>query len=74
MNTTIATTLISVLGAGLFGGLYGMLFHIMRSTGSKLDHLATAVHGLETNFTGEIKDLEIRFTDKFAQRTEGLGH
>ena len=62
MNTTIAATLISVLGAGLFGGIYGLLFHIMRSTGSKLDHLTTAVHGLETKSTGEIKDLEVRFT------------
>ncbi len=69
MNIVIATTLISVLGAGLFGGLYGMLFHFMRTFSAKLDsmdtkfgELSNAIHALDTKFTGQVKDLDIKFT------------
>ncbi|MCY4194711.1 MAG: hypothetical protein OXF04_10545 [bacterium] len=62
MNTAIATTLISVLGAGLFGGLYGMFFHFMRATNAKLDKISEDVARLDTKFTGQIKELEIRLT------------
>jgi len=62
MNTAIATTLISVLGAGLFGGLYGMFFHFMRATNAKLDKISEDVARLDTKFTGQIKELEIKLT------------
>jgi len=62
MNTAVATTLISVLGAGLFGGLYGMFFHVMRAGNAKLDKISEDVAGLDTKFTGAIKDLDVKFT------------
>jgi len=69
MNTAIATTLISVLGVGLFGGLYGMLFHYMRD-------LSVRFSGLERKLddnTAAIKDLEIRLTDKFTGQINAQG-
>ena len=72
MNTAIATTLISVLGAGLFGGLYGMFFHFMRSTNAKLDKISDDVAGLDTKFTGAIKDLEIKLSQKFTVEINAL--
>ena len=68
MNTAIATTLISVLGVGLFGGLYGMLFHYMRD-------LSVRFSGLERKLddnTAAVKDLEIRLTDKFTGQIREL--
>jgi len=67
MNTAIATTLISVLGAGLFGGLYGMFFHFMRATNAKLDKISEDVARLDTKFTGQIKELDTKFTGQIKE-------
>ena len=79
MNTAIATTLIGVLGAVLFGGLYGMFFHFMRAVNAKfesiddkLGRLSDDIHALDTKFTAQIKDLEVRLTDKFTGQIKGL--
>ncbi|MCY4194187.1 MAG: hypothetical protein OXF04_07825 [bacterium] len=69
MNTAIAATLISVLGVGLFG----MFFHFMRVVNAKLDKIGDDVAGLDTKFTGQIKDLEIRLTDKFTGQINAQG-
>ena len=57
------------VGAGLFGGLYGMLFHYMRD-------LSVRFSGLEQKLddnTAAVKDLEIRLTDKFTAELKGHG-
>ena len=68
MNTVVSTTLISVLGAGLIE----MLFHYLRDLSTRFSNLELAVKNLgsdvgalDTKFTGELKDLESRLTDKF---------
>jgi len=84
MNAAIATTLISVLGVGLFGGLCGMLFHHMRDLSvrfsgleQKLDDNTAAVKNLEIRltdkFTGQITDLEIRLTNRFTAELRSHG-
>lgn len=71
MNTVISATLISVLGTGLIG----MLFHYLRDLSTRFSSLELAVKNLGTNFTSElgaldtkftgaIKDLEIRLSNK----------
>jgi predicted PurR-regulated permease PerM len=87
MNTTIATTLISVLGAGLFGMffvLFRNLFTLFRNlsntmtTGfsevySRFDGLVQDVHALDIKFTGEIRALETKLTDKFTAELRAHG-
>ena len=56
MNTAIATTLISVLGAGLFAGLYGMLFHYLRDVSTRLASLDSSIKNMDTKFTAQLHD------------------
>ena len=56
MNTAIATTLISVLGAGLFAGLYGMLFHHLRDVSTRLASLNSSIRNMDTKFTAQLQD------------------
>ena len=56
MNTAIATTLISVLGAGLFAGLYGMLFHYLRDVSTRLASLDSSIKNMDTKFTAQLQD------------------
>ena len=82
MNAVVTTTIISVLGAGLFG----LMIQYMRLSNSrfnslesrfdsletKLDSLISVVHAMDTKFTNEIKDLEIRLTEKFTAHLTDL--
>ena len=68
MNTVTSTTLISVLGAGLLG----ILLHYLRDLSTRFSSLELAVKNLDTNVTSELKDLENRLSDKFAQELKGL--
>lgn len=75
----VAITIISVVGTALFAMFY-MQFNNLRddmrtgfdavndrldSHSTGLHALNTEIHNLDTKFTAEIKDLEIRLTDKF---------
>ncbi|MCY4194188.1 MAG: hypothetical protein OXF04_07830 [bacterium] len=73
MNTAIAATSISMLGAGLFGGLHGMLFHHTRGLSAgfpgleqKLDDNTAAVKNLETKLTNKL-------TNKLTAQIRGHG-
>ena len=69
MNTAIATTLIGVLGAGLFGGLHGMLFHHTRDLSARFPGLKQK---LDDN-TAAVKNLETKLTDKLTAQIRGHG-
>ena len=94
MNTAITTTLISVLGAGLFGMfflLFRNLFMLFRNLSNtmtagfaavdarfgrledKVDGLVQHVHALDIKFTGEIRALETKFTEKFTAEIRAHG-
>ena len=82
MNAAITTTVISVLGAGLFG----MFFMLYRSLFMLFENLSdTMARGFASvdarfgrleervdNLTGEVHALEVRLTDKFTSEIRRL--
>lgn len=82
MNTAITTTLISVLGAGLFGMffmLFRTLFMMLKNLNDTVANGFAAVDArfgrLEDrvdNLTGEVHALEIRLFDKFTAELRRL--
>jgi len=56
MDAAVATILISVLDAGLFAGLYGMLFHYLRDVSTRLASLDSSIKNMDTKFTAQLQD------------------
>ena len=68
MNAIVQTTLIGLLGTGLLG----LLFHYLRDLSTRFSRIELAVTNLGTNVTSELKDSEIRLSDKFAVELKAL--
>jgi hypothetical protein len=75
MNTAITTTLISVLGAGLFGMFFVLFKNLSDMVANGFAAVETGFGRLEDRFgrledkvdglVGEVHALEIKFTEKF---------
>ena len=75
MNTAITTTLISVLGAGLFGMFFVLFKNLSEAVANgfaavdaRFGRLEDKVDGL----VGEVHALEIKFTEKFTAELRRL--
>ncbi len=68
MNDIVQTTLIGLLGTGLLG----IAVHYLRDLSARFSNLEAAVQTMDTKFTGAIKDLEIRLSNKFTVEINAL--
>ena len=72
MNTAILSSTIggsAILIASVMGALMNHFFAMQRKNQSKIEsgfeHVTASIHNLDTKFTGQISDLEVRLSDKF---------
>ena len=76
MDTVILSSVIggsAVVVATLMGVIFNRIFNAQEKTNNKLTVLTDAIQTLDTKVTGEIKDLEIRLTDKFTGEIKAQG-
>ena len=83
MNTAITTTLISVLGVGLFGMFFVLFKNLsdivangFAAVEARFDRLENRFGRLEDKvdgLVGEVHDLEIKFTEKFTAEIRAHG-
>ena len=79
MNTAILSSTIggsAILIASVMGALMNHFFAMQRKNQSKIEsgfeHVTASIHNLDTKFTGQISDLEVRLSDKFTGQISDL--
>ena len=79
MNTAILSSVIggsAVVLASVVGALAAHFLAVQRENQKtiegKFDQMTSAIQSLDTHFTGEVKDLEIRQTDRFVGEVKDL--
>ncbi len=79
MNTAILSSTIggsAILIASVIGALMNHFFAMQRKNQSKIEsgfeHVTASIHNLDTKFTGQISDLEVRLSDKFTGQISDL--
>ncbi|MCY4434533.1 MAG: hypothetical protein OXE45_12800 [bacterium] len=72
MNTAILSSTIggsAILIASVIGALMYHILAVQRNNQAKIEsgfeQVNASIHNLDTKFTGQISDLEVRLTDKF---------
>ncbi|MCQ3811067.1 MAG: hypothetical protein KTV68_11025 [Acidimicrobiia bacterium] len=79
MNTAILSSTIggsAILIASVIGALMYHILAVQRNNQAKIEsgfeQVNASIHNLDTKFTGQISDLEVRLTDKFTGQISDL--